>query len=121
MLGGECEGRRPLPLLPAPGTEPPCHRYKQPRDDDQQNRNVICRLCFHTCRGAGLLVVVAALLLLFRGAYPQTIFDLVVGLNRWVIRVGAYAALMTAEYPPFRIDTGNHEPTFTVGNALPGL
>jgi hypothetical protein len=69
----------------------------------------------------GLLVVVAALLLLFRGAYPQTIFDLVVGLNRWVIRVGAYGALMTAEYPPFRIDTGNHEPTLTLGNPLPVL
>jgi hypothetical protein len=51
----------------------------------------------------GILVLFAAIYLVFTGRYYRDIFELVLGINRWVFRVVAYVALMRDEYPPFRL------------------
>lgn len=44
--------------------------------------------------------------ILFTGRYPRWIFDFVVGVQRWTLRVEAYVALLvTDKYPPFRLES----------------
>jgi hypothetical protein len=58
----------------------------------------------------GLLVLIAALHLALLRRYPKGLFDLLIGLNRWLFRVVSYVALLTDVYPPFRVDLGGDEP-----------
>ena len=53
---------------------------------------------------AFLVTILAWLLILVTGRYPQGMFEFVVGVMRWSYRVGAYAFLLTTDrYPPFRL------------------
>ena len=50
-------------------------------------------------------VIIAWFAILFTGRYPRGLFDYVVGVGRWALRVEAYAMLLvTDRYPPFSLN-----------------
>jgi hypothetical protein len=59
---------------------------------------------FFLAIGALVAVIIAWFAILFTGTYPRGLFGYVVGVFRWGNRVNGYAfALVTDEYPPFRL------------------
>src|SRR5207249_3892674 len=54
--------------------------------------------------GVVVAVVIAWIAILIGGRYPRSLFDYVVGVGRWFLRVQAYAIyLVTDRYPPFSL------------------
>ena len=54
--------------------------------------------------GVVVAVVIAWFAILITGHYPRPLFDYVVGVGRWLLRVQAYAILLvTDRYPPFSL------------------
>jgi Domain of unknown function (DUF4389) len=55
-------------------------------------------------------VLIVGVTLAVTGRHPRGLYDLLVGVARWSWRVIAYVTLLTAAYPPFRLDQGDTEP-----------
>ena len=54
--------------------------------------------------GVVFATIIAWFAILFTGKYPRGLFDYVVGVGRWSLRVNAYAFLLTTDkYPPFSL------------------
>jgi hypothetical protein len=53
---------------------------------------------------AGVCVIIAWFAILFTESYPRELFDFVLGVMRWSLRVYAYSILLTTDiYPPFSL------------------
>ena len=64
-----------------------------------------CIILWFLWIAAIVCVVIAWFAILFTGRYPRGLFDFVVGVYRWSLRVVAYAFLLTTDiYPPFSLD-----------------
>ena len=54
--------------------------------------------------GAVFAILIAWFAILITGRYPRALFDYVVGVGRWALRVQAYSTLLiTDRYPPFSL------------------
>ena len=53
---------------------------------------------------ASFVLLISWVVILITGKHPRGLWDFLLGLNRWSVRVNAYYYHMTDEYPPFTMD-----------------
>jgi hypothetical protein len=62
-------------------------------------------LLFFLVIGAAFCIFISWFAILFTGRFPKGLFEYVVGVGRWCMRVGAYAFLLVTDvYPPFSLE-----------------
>ena len=72
--------------------------------------------------GALFVILIAFFAVLITGRYPKGMFDYLVGVTRWAIRVSAYVYLMRDEYPPFTLaDDPNYPAHFDIAYPEQGV
>jgi Domain of unknown function (DUF4389) len=66
--------------------------------------------------GAFFVIIISFFAVLITGRYPEGLWNYMVGVFRWGLRVGAYVFLLTDRYPPFSLDD---DPDYPVRLKMP--
>lgn len=95
-----------------PGDDPRVRVDLVPQLEERNRLTTAFRLILaipHLLALAGLTIalmvvgVIAFFAVLFTGRWPAALRDFALGVGRWWLRVDAYMALLTDEYPPFSL------------------
>ena len=69
-----------------------------------------------------VVLLISFFAVLFTGRFPRGMFDFILGVYRWGLRVGAYVGLMVDPYPPFTLDDDPSYPVrFAIDYPEPGV
>jgi hypothetical protein len=66
--------------------------------------------------GAFFVIIISFFAVIITGRYPESLWDYMVGVFRWQLRVHAYVFFLTDRYPPFSLDD---DPSYPVRLELP--